>query len=33
MASAIEKGITYVSADIEELPIEDPEFVKHYIAE
>lgn len=33
MASAIEKGITYVSADIQELPLEDPEFVGHYTIE
>lgn len=33
MASAIEKGITYVSADIQELPIEDPEFVRQYTIE
>lgn len=33
MASAIEKGITYVSADIQELSIEDPEFVTHYTIE
>ena len=33
MASAIEKGITYVSADIQELSIEDPEFVTHYTTE
>lgn len=33
MASAIEKGITYVSADIQELPIEDSEFVRYYTAE
>lgn len=33
MASAIEKGITYVSADIQELPLEDPEFVGHYATE
>lgn len=33
MTSAIEKGITYVSADIQELPIEDPEFVRHYTIE
>ena len=33
MASAIEKGITYVSADIQELPLENPEFVGHYITE
>lgn len=33
MASAIEKGITYVSADIEELPLEDPEFIGHYKTE
>lgn len=33
MASAIEKGITYVSADIQELPLEDPEFVGHYTTE
>ena len=33
MASAIEKGITYVSADVQELSIEDPEFVRHYTTE
>ena len=33
MASAIEKGITYVSADIQELPLEDPEFIGHYKTE
>ena len=33
MASAIEKGITYVSADIQELPLEDPDFVRHYTTE
>ncbi len=33
MASAIEKGITYVSADIQELSIEGPEFVTHYTIE
>ena len=33
MASAIEKGITYVSADIQELPLEDTEFVGHYTTE
>lgn len=33
MASAIEKGITYVSADVQELSLEDPEFVRHYTTE
>ena len=33
MASAIEKGITYVSVDTQELPLENPEFVKHYTIE
>ena len=33
MASAIEKGITYVSANVQELPLEDPEFVGRYAAE
>ena len=33
MTSAIEKGITYVSADVQELPLEDPEFVARYTTE
>lgn len=33
MAGAIEKGITYVSANIQELPIENLEFVRHYTIE
>ncbi len=30
MASAIEKGITYVSADVQELPLEGPDFIEQY---
>ncbi len=33
MASAIDKGITYVSADTQELSLENPEFVRHYTTE
>ena len=33
MASAIDKGITYVSADAQELSLENPEFVRHYTTE
>ena len=33
MTSAIEKGITYVSADVQELPLEDPELVARYTTE